>query len=179
MSKHLDANQMAEWAAGDRRPELERHLGECAACRMALEEFQAALGGWRDAVRGWSDRQYQMAQQRLSSRGMSAVPPRPARNLYWATGMAMCAFVAVLLWYAGTTPVRDRSVASSPLVESSAGTDMGRAMNPDAVLMRQVDREVSQTVPDAMEPLMELVCWDGAAASDEAPGGKPNSKQVE
>lgn len=179
MSKHLNADQMAEWAAGDRRPELERHLGECAACRVALEEFQAALGGWRDAVRGWSDRQYRLSQHRTSARTPSVGSQRPVRNLYWATGMAMCAFVAVLLWYAGTTPVRDRTVASSPLVESDNATETGRAMNPDAVLMRQVDREVSQTVPDAMEPLMELVSWDGAAMGDEAPGGKPNSKQVE
>lgn len=179
MSKHLNADQMAEWAAGNQRPELERHLGECAACRMALEEFHAALGGWRDAVRGWSDRQYQVAQHRISARSMSVAPLRPARNLYWATGMAMCAFVAVLLWYTGTSSVTERRLASSPSVDSAAAIEAGRATNPDAVLMRQVDREVSQTVPDAMEPLMELVSWDGAAARDETPGGKPNSKQVE
>lgn len=179
MSKHLNADQMAEWTTGDRRPELERHLRECAACRMALEEFQAALGGWRDAVRGWSDHQYQLAQHRMSARGVSVASRRPARNLYWATGTAMCAFLAVLLWYAGTVPVTERSVAPATSIETTAVTEAGRATNPDAVLMRQVDREVSQTVPDAMEPLMELVSWDGAAARDEAPGGKTNSKQVE
>jgi hypothetical protein len=183
MSKHLNADQMAEWAAGVRRPELERHFGECAECRLALEELQTTFGTWRDAVRGWSDRQYQVAQQRMSARAMagtmSGVPRRAHSNLYWATGMATCAFVAVLLWYAGPTPLTERGVTSSPIVDSSA-TESGRATNPDAVLMRQVDREVSQTVPDAMEPLMGLVSWDGSATADEdAAGGKPLSKQVE
>ena len=180
MSKHLSANQMAEWAAGDRRPELERHLGGCAECRLALEELQTALGGWRDAVRSWSDRQYQVAQQRISARGISMMSRRTPANLYWAAGMAMCALVVVLLWCAGAIPVTERSVASSPFVDSAAVTERGRPANSDALLMRQVDREVSQTVPDAMEPLMELVSWDGATATGAAAAGsKPNSKQVE
>jgi hypothetical protein len=34
----------------------------------------------------------------------------------------------------------------------------------DAVLLQQIDADVSQTVPESMEPLVKLVSWNGGTA---------------
>ena len=97
----------------------------------------------------------------------------------------MCAVLALLVWYSQAIPAGQRSLASPALVGSTIADTghrteaAGRQLNADAVLMRQVDREVSQTVPDAMEPLMGLVSWDGATADEGTPNDKRTSKQVE
>jgi hypothetical protein len=190
MSKHLNADQMTEWTAGERRPELERHLEECIECRLAAEELQTALWGWREAVRGWSNQEYRVAEQRTAVRAVTgrrnALSLWAGRGFYWATGATvMCALAALLVWYSEAVRVTQRYVAPSTLADSTIAdvghpTDMPHGANPDAVLMRQVDREVSQTVPDAMEPLMGLVSWDGAgAANEDTTGNKQSSKRVE
>jgi hypothetical protein len=45
------------------------------------------------------------------------------------------------------------------------------------VLLGQIDTEVSQTVPQAMEPLTELVSWDSLA--DGSSRGKQSEKKAE
>ena len=41
-----------------------------------------------------------------------------------------------------------------------------RAATTDITLMNQVDREISRTVPESMEPLTRLVAWDGGSVSE-------------
>jgi hypothetical protein len=35
----------------------------------------------------------------------------------------------------------------------------------DAILLKQIDTDVSQAVPDSMQPLLTLVSWNGAQAN--------------
>jgi hypothetical protein len=36
----------------------------------------------------------------------------------------------------------------------------------DTALLNQVDREVARTVPAPMQPLLQLVAWDGNSAAE-------------
>ena len=183
MSKHLSADQMAEWMAGVRAAEQESHMRDCPECRLALEEALTALGDWRATVHAWSDREYQLAQHRTAARqsvsNASTVWRWATGRLYWTAGVTTaCALAAMLAWHNGAPPARTlQDAASSAIMRSAANGRHG--MNPDAVLMRQVDREVSQTVPDAMAPLMALVSWDGEPLAEGTTPQQESSKQTE
>ena len=184
MSKHFSADQMAEWMAGVRAAEQESHMRDCPECRLALEETRTALGGWRDAVRTWSGREYQLAQHRAAERETASTASTVSRwttmRWYWAGGAtAACALAAVLAWHNGAIPAGAQQDATSSVAVSSAATTSRHGMNPDAALMRQVDRDVSQTVPDAMAPLMALVSWDGEPLAEGTAARQESSKQAE
>ena len=168
MSEHLNAGQISEWIAGERGSDAERHLNACAACRSQLEEFQATLAGFRSSVRGWSEAQYGAGKRpawRLDGPARRAQPP-----LYWAAmAAAFCALMAILVIQ-----------GSAPHPRFSGGADSSTHTSiMDAALMRQVDTEVSQTVPDAMEPLMKLVSWDESTPAEGSSVSKESSKEKE
>lgn len=181
MSRHLDADQMAEWMAGERHTKLEDHLRACTECRLALEETRTALGGWRDAVRTWSDREYQLAQQRAAERPSASNASTLWTAMRWycaGAATVACALIVLLGWHNGAAPASMQQDPTSSLAVSSAATNR-HGVNPDAVLMRQVDREVSQTVPNAMAPLIALVSWDSEPVGEGTAARQESSKQAE
>ena len=139
MNEHLPEPRISRWMTGERAPEDERHVRECAQCAAELARFEAALSQFRESVRQWSG-------------GQGGSPPgavleiRPARRRFapWAAAAA-----AVLL--AVAVPVYRSSRRPQP------GPDIAQA---DALLLEQVDAHVSQAVPRPMEPLLELVSGD-------------------
>ena len=165
MSEHLTAGQISEWTAGERNPELERHLRACAACRSEIDDFQKVLAGFQGAVRAWSNTQCEDGS-RLAWRAENRAQQRVQPRVYWmAAAAAFCALIAILVFH-GSVP---HQVLSSEAHTSTS----------DATLMRQVDTEVSQTVPDAMEPLMKLVSWDGPSSAEEGSPSKQSPKRKE
>lgn len=165
MSKHLNTDQISEWVTGEHNPTAEKHLGECEACRSQVESLQETLAGFRSSVRGWSAAQYAASQHTAFRAESLSRPLYPA--LYWAAAMAaaVCALLVILVFHEGSP----RHVLINQT--HSATTD--------AALMRQVDTEVSQTVPDAMEPLMKLVSWDGSPGAGEDTANKPAAEEEE
>jgi predicted anti-sigma-YlaC factor YlaD len=164
MSEHFTDGQIAEWVAGERVPERESHLQNCPACRSHVENFQAALTGFGASMRAWSEMQY-VAATEASVKARSSERPVVVRgSLYAAAGLAAVCLVAVLVMFHGA------------LVRQSAPVDT-RASLADAALLRQIDTEVSQTVPHAMEPLTELVSWDSPA--EEGSQSKQTQKRAE
>lgn len=162
MSNHLSAAQIAEWAAGEWREEQETHLRECPDCQWQVEEFQAVLGQFRGAVRQWSAARQQPGSTAAWKTKRTSLQ---ATGLYWAAAMAaaLCALVAVLVFHGS---------AANPVFPQETHSPVT-----DAALMRQVDTEVSQTVPDAMEPLMKLVSWDDSAAVNTPNSGASAKKE--
>ena len=135
MISHLSEEQLSEYVLGQPSPLIERHIQGCPACRAELTNFRQALGEFRVAVHAWSQDQ---AKQVLA--GPPALPERrswPASHqLAWALVIAVVCVIASF-------------VIPRHGVESAAGSD--------AVLLNQVDAQVSRTAPSSMEPLMKLV----------------------
>jgi predicted anti-sigma-YlaC factor YlaD len=144
MSRHLSERQMSEWAWGERSPEMERHVGECEACRAELHRTGEALAAFRQCAREWSAEQLGAAAWK-TERARAWVT---FRRLRWA-----CVAVLVFL-FAGTAVVWRGHRAEAP--------DAAAA---DAMLLKQVDADVFEAVPDSMEPLVKLVSWNGGQAS--------------
>jgi len=147
MNQHLSSQQISSWLIGERTPQAAEHVRECDECSAELARAGAVLQMFRGSVRRFSEAHSGGPAQR----GWAAGPPRrgfrlrPA-GLAWAAAVLM--IVAIPL-YRGLQP---RDVGrQQPRAEPALA---------DALLLEQVDAELSRTVPQPMEPLMRLVSWD-------------------
>lgn len=141
MSRHLSERQMSEWVLGERSPDAEQHVGECAHCRKAVSGAAQALAAFRQSARQWSESELGAAAAN-AWKTERARPWITFRSLRWA---CMAAMVSVLAGVSVVWPPK-------PAAEDSAA---------DAALLERVDADVSQTVPDSMAPLVKLVSWNG------------------
>jgi len=154
MSCHLSPEQISAWALGERAPETLEHVRACSSCLSALEEFDETLAQFRLSVHEAAAEQ-QPAVWELK-------PARP--RIFWRLSAA-CATIAIVLATSrlGTVPERH-------------GQDSAAA---DAALLKQIDSDVSQIVPDSMEPLMRLVAWDRTTAAKASGRGMVSDKTEE
>jgi hypothetical protein len=132
--KHLSEEQIAQWIGGERPAAVESHLAGCEQCRAAVTSFEDVL-----------------AQFRASIHSVAAPPPslRTRPGMSWprlvAAAAALALFVAVPVYH--QRQERARAVLAQQ----------------DAQLLQQVDAEISQKVPDAMDPLTNLVSWSSGS----------------
>jgi anti-sigma factor RsiW len=133
MTHHLTSEQISESILREPEPRIAQHLEKCPACRAEVANFREALGEFRGAVRCWSEEQAQ---------AVLAVPARPSESRSWIAAhqfalallLAAVCILGSFIWHGG-----ENAPAS------------------DAVLLNQVDAQVSRAVPSSMEPLMKLV----------------------
>jgi hypothetical protein len=135
MNSHLSPEEISQWILGDRTAERAQHMRECTACSLEVERLESALQEFRSAVHGWSALLPAPASPRRTT---------PRRVVRWA--LAAAALVAIAL-----VPVYRHRQAEA---------ETARA---DAILLEQVDAEVSQAVPSPMEPLVQLVSWSSSS----------------
>jgi anti-sigma factor RsiW len=134
LSKHLSSEQVSECILGQPSPTLARHVQDCPMCQAELGNFREALGEFRGAVRAWSNDQ---ANAALDIPAPVSQPRSIASHqLAWAVLIAVVCVIASL-------------VVPRHGAENAAASD--------AVLLNQVDAQVSRTAPTSMEPLMKLV----------------------
>jgi hypothetical protein len=137
MKEHLSSREISEWATGTRPREAENHLHKCAECREELTRLHGTLSDFRDSLRSWSAAEG--VPPRLAWRPES---PHRTHRVRWAlVAMAMMVLVAIPVY---------RAREQRRVVDTSAE---------DAVLLEQIDANVSRTVPATMEPLTRLVSW--------------------
>jgi anti-sigma factor RsiW len=136
MTTHLCSEQLSECALGEPSPDARQHLEDCPACRAELQHFHEVLSGFRRSVRRWSENQANAAL---------AVHARPSESRSW---MASHQFVLALL------------LAAVCMLVSMVWHGGENAPASDAVLLNQVDAQVSRAVPRSMEPLTKLVAQE-------------------
>jgi anti-sigma factor RsiW len=160
MIAHLSSEQLAEWIAGQPSLMVAQHVRECPACRAELADFRETLGDFRGAVRAWSEDQAGKYLENAACSNPSALREpvsrlalnRLALNRMGLNRMGLNPMVShQLAWALLLAAVC--VVASFILPRPAADEAFGR----DAVLLNQVDAQVSRTVPSSMEPLMKLV----------------------
>jgi anti-sigma factor RsiW len=136
---HLSSEQLAEFMTGQPSPQVAqlvaRHVQDCPACRDQVVSFGEALGGFRGAVRAWSEEQ---------ANAVRAIPAGVGEPRSWAASHQ-------LVWALLMAAV---FIIASFVIPRRGGD---QATNSDALLLNQVDSQVSRSVPSSMEPLMKLV----------------------
>lgn len=135
MTPHFSAEEITQWVAGERgdRGDGAAHLAECAECAAEVGRLEAALAEFGGALRS------------------SAVPPavmRPAARR--APRVARWVLAAAAL----------AAVAAAPVWRHRQAEMRAEAARADAILLDEVDAEVSEAVPGPMEPLVPLVSWN-------------------
>ena len=133
MSQHLSAQQISQWVAGEHDAAYEQHLRVCPSCSAEVARLEEMLAQFRFAVRAWGRRH----------EPTPAVPariPHRIRTAVLALAASALLVITAIPIYRGAHPARH-------------GVKMAPA---DALLLEQVDLQVSRAVPRAMEPLLEL-----------------------
>lgn len=146
--QHLSEREILDWQLNEQPLEVRQHVAECAGCRDQVSNLESSLSLYRESVHGWSD-----AHQ---SRVRRPVWSTPSRWQLWRRATFQWATAAVLA-LAVVVPVYTHRVMEERKEQRAKA---------DQALLEQVDREVSQTIPDTMEPLTQLVQWEPGDSSD-------------
>jgi ferric-dicitrate binding protein FerR (iron transport regulator) len=157
--RHLTSQEISQWLVEGPSAGAEAHADNCYACQAKLAEARQPLEMFRTAVMAWSEAQpehpVRMVQQSQGS---------GRRAWIWAPALSLALGVALLAGFlVSPRAVRNHATATPAVANAPVS---------DAVLMEQVDSEVSEAVPDAMAPLTDLVAWDSpesAAAGAKKP----------
>ena len=162
MSQHLSSPEVSQWMIGERTPQQEQHVRQCPECGAELARMEAALGLFRGSVRHWSDRQVRVPRPLTPTRGSRGYPARPL-PVRWALAAATLLLLAAVPIYRNVQ-VRQRQAEIATA---------------DALLLEQVDAEVSRAVPRPMEPLAKLVSWDFSATDGRDENRRDTTKNEE
>ena len=134
MREHLPAKRIAETVAAGATPEEAEHLHDCSMCRAEAAHLEAALRDFRDGV--------------VSSVQMRSAPASfPVTGVVRSRWPVYAAAAAAVLF-------------AAPLYHSVHSRNLAAQASADAQLLDQVDRDISQAVPGAMQPLEQLVVWN-------------------
>jgi hypothetical protein len=147
MTHHLSDEQFNSALLAENDSEATRHLEGCESCRIELERVRAFLGNVRaESLAGaerpqifWREQRHAIAS-RLPVAG--AIETRP---LAWAGSLAIFALAAAWMTHSAS-PVQPQRVRS----QSSASVPA--AVDPDHMLLVDIQRSVRRDVPRALEP---------------------------
>ena len=133
--RHLSSEEISACVLEQPSPLAAQHIQACAVCRAEVANMGEALVEFRGSVRAWSE-----------DRAMAALamPPVVQDTPSWMAShqLALALLIAAVFIVASFIHPWHRSEKASAS---------------DAVLLNQVDGQVSRTVPSSMEPLMKLV----------------------
>ena len=142
--KHLSSDEITAYLIGDRAPEQQQHVRECAECRTEIERLERPLAWFGSAVKTWSDQQ---AESWSGSR-------RPDQSLHgdsrWRSLRLSSAVAATVLFALAAVPIY-RSLQPDRAPESRT------IAVPDSVLLEQVAAGIARAVPQPLEPLSRLM----------------------
>jgi anti-sigma factor RsiW len=145
MNPHLTPQQIAEWITGDKIAEMDQHLRDCPECAAAVNRLAEPLALFRTTVRALSE------QMEPAPLVLPAERPRRATiPLHWRLAMATAAalMIAAIPIARHLRPVQ-QPAAPAPIAQIS-----------DDALLRQVESDLSRSVPTPMEPLAKLMAED-------------------
>jgi hypothetical protein len=141
MKRHLTEDEIGAFVAGDSASGTMDHLAECAECRRQTAELQGILLAFRESATKWATAQQPAIRVPEAPQWWQ---PRPR----WALAVVALALLTAIPAYRHfTTPV-------TPIATQELTTYDREA---DTALLKQVDAEISRSVPAPMEPLLTLV----------------------
>jgi hypothetical protein len=128
--------------AGDRTPDADQHLRECAQCAAETARLKTLLTEFRYSVIAWS------ALQKGAEAPERWTPLEHRRR--FTSGVLRWKLAAAALAIAVIVPI---------CKNSSDRRREAEAFEADVQLWEEVNAQVSRPVPTPLEPLMKLVAW--------------------
>ncbi len=151
MKEHLPPQRITEIVVAGAGPLDTAHLAGCTGCRAEVARLQEALAEFRRTL---------SAHAALTSMTVAAsqgIPARRAGEARWGRWPLYAAAAIVL-------------ASAAPIYQTVRAHHMAAQAAADAQLMEQVDREISEAVPNAMQSLQQLVVWDTAQEDNSQKG---------
>jgi anti-sigma factor RsiW len=145
MNPHLTPQQIAEWITGDKIAEVDQHLRDCPECAAAVNRLAEPLALFRTTVRALGE---EMGPAPLVL--PAELPRRASSPLHWRLAMATAAAVTI-----AAIPIARHL---RPVHEAPAPAPIAHIS--DDALLRQVESDLSRSVPTPMEPLAKLMAED-------------------
>ena len=151
--KHLSSEQISKVVAGVCGPEEAQHGRDCGECAAEVTRLTELLSMFRGSMHDWSEKQDHLDTD----------VARPVRRLHWQprAWVLAGAVLAIVIAAPVYKDVKDREVKAQAAQEAAAQEVK------DAMLMDNVNAQLSRTAPAAMEPLMQLMSPESSANSKE------------
>ena len=129
---HLSSEQISEFLLGECDAEEQRHVENCRQCHDEIVELRDGLHVFKQSVHRWAEH----------SVAVSLPAPEPSSSVPWtlAAATALAMSLALLPLYLDVRQMRLEAEKAQ-----------------DSLLMDQVHARITQTVPQSMERLMELM----------------------
>ena len=148
MNHHLSEDQFEKCLLAGGGPSELEHLRECPECRAEVEGFGKGLALFRKAIRDLAGEAAGIESAGFATVALASIDVPRWR---WAIAAATLA-VAIMLPFFISRP--------TPAVNTPAG------MSPEAV-MERLNRHLTRTLPEAMEPVMSLISAEQPASEPE------------
>ena len=160
MSGHLSEEALMRWQMGDATDAERAHVGVCAECQAQARPLQDALSWFGAAARHWGEEKAALIEEWQESKHAAA------RNWRSTVGMWAAVSVALLLIFGiGLPRWKAHRAAIEAQVHQQQQQQEKQELARDNALLDEVDQDVSQVVPEAMEPLSWNTANSGAARS--------------
>jgi hypothetical protein len=160
MSGHLSEEALMRWQMGDATDAERGHVGGCAECQAQARPLQDALSWFGTAARQWGEEKAALIEEWRESKHAAARSWRSMVGMWAAVSVAL-----LLIFGIGLPRWKAHRAAIEAQVHQQQQQQEKQELARDNALLDEVDQDVSQVVPEAMEPLSWNTANSGAASS--------------
>jgi hypothetical protein len=171
---HLDEEAVTRWQMGDAEDAERAHVAGCAECQAQTRPLADALSWFGAAARQWGEEKAAVAQEWRVAKAAAAhewQESRAAAARGWRGMVAVWAVVGVvllLMFVIGVPRWQAHRAAIEAQMQQQQQQQESQELARDNTLLDEVDQDVSQVVPEAMQPLSWNTANSNAAAATDA-----------
>jgi hypothetical protein len=150
---HFDEEALVRWQMGEAAEAERDHLAGCDKCQARTRPLAESLSWFGAAARQWGEEKA-LAPENLRER-------KPAASMSWrgmAAAWAMVSVALLLVFGIGLPRWKAHRAAIEAQVQQQQQQEEKQELARDNALLEEVDQDVSQVVPAAMQPLS----WNAA-----------------
>ena len=173
-STHLNEEAMARWQMGEASEGERAHVAACAECQAQARPLADALSWFGSAAREWGQERSAVAQEWRAAKASAVEEWRESKAAAarsWRSMVAawtVAAAVLLLMLAVGVPRWKAHRAAMEAQVEQRQQQQEKQELARDNALLEEVDQDVSQVVPEAMQPLSWNTAKSNAAGANDA-----------
>ena len=177
-SAHLNDETLIRWQMGDAAEPERTHVAECTECQAQARPLKDALSWFGAAARQWGEERATLVEEWHESRDAAAREWRMSKAAAargWRSMAATWALVSValLLFFAIGVPRWKAHRAAIVAQVQQRQQEEKQKLASDNALLEEVDQDVSQEVPEALQSLS----WSTSNSTGASAAGEKVSRQ--
>jgi hypothetical protein len=171
-TEHLSEEAMMRWQIGDASEAERAHVAMCAECQAEAKPLKDALSWFGAAARQWGEEKAAAAHEWRQSDSAAARSWRSMLGIWATVSVALLLIFGIGLprWKAHRAAIEAQLHQQQQLQQEAQNK---QELARDNALLDEVDQDVSQVVPQAMQPLS----WSPANTGSARPSGGTASRQ--